>query len=195
MSRSNKAATTQRKHGLSLASTLAFLAGLTSGLVVAFLVYLRWPTLQNDLLAVPPASSSSAEVLARSGARSKDAAATQPPSTSYDFYNILPEMEVKVPEASAEAGDGGAEPVADGVYVLQVASFQRFEDADRTKASLALEGITATIEQVQIDGKNTWYRVRVGPIADPAQLQSTRERLRSAYPNAMLLRIKEPRSG
>ncbi|MEM9301463.1 MAG: SPOR domain-containing protein [Pseudomonadota bacterium] len=82
----------------------------------------------------------------------------------YDFYTVLPEMEVVVPEAElTERAAGDAEVADDGtVYLIQVGSFREFGDADRMKAQLALLGVIAHVRSVDINGV-TWHRVRVGP--------------------------------
>ena len=88
--------------------------------------------------------------------------------SSYDFFTVLPEMEVIVPEEelnvrsrpdNSEATDrnGGTE------YLLQVASFQSQQDADQMKARLALLGIVAKVQSVKVNDA-TWHRVRVGPV-------------------------------
>ncbi|MGH8611264.1 MAG: SPOR domain-containing protein, partial [Gammaproteobacteria bacterium] len=61
--------------------------------------------------------------------------------------------------------------------LIQVGSFQRFQEADKMKARLELIGISADIQRVTISGTDVWFRVRVGPFKDLKKLQSTRSRL------------------
>ncbi|NIM71112.1 MAG: hypothetical protein GTN86_11240 [Xanthomonadales bacterium] len=85
----------------------------------------------------------------------------------YDFFTVLPEMEVVVPEqelsersspgATASTGPGA------GMYVLQAGSFRRAEDAEQMKARLALLGAVAQVQTVTVDDV-TWHRVRIGPV-------------------------------
>ena len=106
----------------------------------------------------------------------------------FDFYNILPEMEVVVPEeAPAAASPPTVEPPsrqpsapapAPESYVVQVGSFRKHSDADRLKARLALMGIEADIQKVTIDNKDTYHRVRSGPYRSRRDLKRVRERLR-----------------
>ena len=65
---------------------------------------------------------------------------------------------------------------AQGPYILQAGSFQRLEEADSLKASLALLGVEANIQTVTVD-RNTWHRVRVGPYDNLAKLKRVRGRL------------------
>ena len=71
--------------------------------------------------------------------------------------------------------------------VLQAGSFSEFTDADRRRATLALQGIESRIQRVTIDDK-TYHRVRIGPIDDLDQLNVLRARLRAA--NIDVLRIR-----
>ena len=50
------------------------------------------------------------------------------------------------------------------VDVTKVAAYRSADDAERQKAALALLGEEAVIEKVTIDGRETFYRVRLGPV-------------------------------
>jgi cell division protein FtsN len=115
----------------------------------------------------------------------------QPAKPQYDFYTLLPEMEVVIPEKD-DIADSTQHARADKkvVYVLQAGSFRRFEEADTLKANLALIGIQATIQSVAINGDETWYRVRMGPYSDFSQLRQARSRLRKNDIEYIVLKIK-----
>ena len=176
---------------------MSFLSGLGVGLVVAFGVYLwAWQ--------MPPPSAVISEVDQRlSGADYDDDSMIEIeqtpdlPRPKFDFYKILPEMEVPIPDwelpqASsdqvAHEGDDAA-GLAAGTYVLQVGSFKRFEDADRAKASLALRGISASIQRVVINGQDVWFRVHIGPLSEVDEIRSMRVRLIENDMDFILLRI------
>ena len=129
----------------------------------------------------------------------------------FDFYTILPEREVKVPEweaapppepksptepgsPSASNGPPAAVPLsgpeASGSYMIQVGSFQRYQDARSVEARLALAGVSAGIQRVVINGSDVWYRVRVGPFDDLKSLQGARQRLTEGRFNYMLVKVK-----
>ncbi len=85
----------------------------------------------------------------------------------FDFFTVLPEMEVIVPEqelakdsASAPKPSGNNLP---GSYILQAGSFRNLADADQLKARLALLGTQASIEIVTVN-EVKWHRVRIGPV-------------------------------
>lgn len=104
------------------------------------------------------------------------AASTAP---HYDFYKMLPSFQVVIPGQDKEVKSGSpATPVSQpGSYILQVGSFPNFADADKMKATLALQGIESSIQQVQVNNGTTWNRVRIGPIKDLKELNSIRAKL------------------
>jgi len=112
----------------------------------------------------------------------------------FEFYTMLPEMEVAVKEEfqlPAAADQATAEPAVEplkGVYLLQVGSFRRHEDADALKASLALLGLEAAIQTVSINGEETWHRVRLGPFTERDALNNARARLAEHDLEAMVLK-------
>jgi len=113
----------------------------------------------------------------------------------FEFYTMLPEMEVAVSEeeietAKADSARSQPTPFA-GTYVLQVGSFRRYAEADRMKATLALLGLEAQIQTVSIDGEETWHRVRLGPYSDVARLNEARDRLYENDLEAIVLKQKD----
>ena len=57
-------------------------------------------------------------------------------------------------------------------FFVQVASFQKPEDADRQAARLKSKGYKVVIVKADIPGKGIWYRVRLGPYRDSADAKS-----------------------
>src|ERR1700748_2893917 len=113
------------------------------------------------------------------------AAAPPPPpaastATHYDFYKMLPSFQVVIPgqDKEVKSGSPATTPVDQpGSYILQVGSFPNYADADKMKATLGLQGIEASIQQVQVNNGSTWNRVRIGPIKDLKELNSIRTKL------------------
>jgi len=93
----------------------------------------------------------------------------EPKKPRYDFFTVLPEMEVVVPEQELSRKADRAEPANDALpgdeqdnYILQAGSFRNSSDAEQMKAQLALLGSIATVQIVTVNGQ-TWHRVRIGP--------------------------------
>ncbi|GAB3032075.1 MULTISPECIES: SPOR domain-containing protein [Oleiagrimonas] len=122
-----------------------------------------------------------------------DQAAGTKKKSKYDFYSVLPEKEVIIPDAEisrqakAETQPGNASPADSGGYLLQVGSFPNASDAEAMKAKLALQGFVAEVKPVTIDG-HTWNRVRLGPYTSAAKLESAKQRLASAGIKAIALK-------
>lgn len=118
------------------------------------------------------------------------------PKPRFEFYTMLPEMEVAVPEkelARPQAAGSAPEPATTGAgnYYLQVGSFRLLEEADKMKANLAFLGFEAGIQTVTINGTDTWHRVRVGPYSDLASLNESRARLRENDVETIVLKVRK----
>jgi cell division protein FtsN len=157
-----------------------FLSGLGIGLAVAVVVYV------SDARQKPPEEE---QPQPRAKSRVTEPEAEQP-AAQYDFYDMLPKFEVVVPEKERDVRlDAPAAPVArPGVYVLQAGSYRNQPDAERVRAQLAKQGIEATVQRVAVDA-DVWHRVRIGPISDLARLNATRESLRRADVDAIVVRV------
>ncbi|MXW21078.1 MAG: hypothetical protein F4Z95_09775 [Gammaproteobacteria bacterium] len=77
-----------------------------------------------------------------------------------------------------------------GMYVLQMGAFVRETEAESLKARLALVGMTARIQPVMVD-RQTYYRVRIGPTDDLAQLNTDRARLQQHRFDFYLLKLSQ----
>jgi DedD protein len=78
-------------------------------------------------------------------------------------------------EAQANATEGTAAPAGhDGNYQLQVSSFKTREEADTFAQQLRLRGHRAYVLEAKVQGRGTWYRVRVGPFPTQAAAASYR---------------------
>jgi len=131
------------------------------------------------------------------GAPASDAAAD--PATAqagangagrYDFYEMLPNFEVVVPEKERDVKRDLPTAKIDkpGVYVLQAGSYRNEADADRVSRQLSLQGINAQVQRVAVDA-DVWHRVRIGPIKDLDELNRIRKQLQSADVDAIVIRV------
>jgi len=165
--------------------------GLSMGLFVAFLVYI------NENYRAKTATTAAANT--DDDKPAKPALDANKPR--FEFYHMLPEMEVVVPP---EANRGPAlapnhpktpppsapQITQPGKYVLQAGAFRTHADADRQRANLALMGVESSIQQVKISADETWYRVQIGPYQDLKKLNELRARLEQNRVPTMLLRFK-----
>ena len=188
MPRDYKHAKTRASGGGQMSGIAGFVVGLAVGLSVAMGVYLfdRRP-------AARLAQSATSPLAKEEEASAKPAPASQQAEQEFDFYEMLPKFEVVIPEdggkVAPETSTGG--PVAKpGAYYLQAGSFRNHADADRVRAMIALQGVESKIQKVTID-KDTWHRVRVGPITNLQRLEDTRSKLRQAQIDALVIRVGE----
>jgi cell division protein FtsN len=118
-------------------------------------------------------------------------AATAKPAEKYDFYEMLPNFEVVVPEKDKEVKrdlPAAARIERPGVYVLQAGSYRNQADADRVQKQLALQGVQAKVQRVAVDA-DVWHRVRIGPISNLDQLNKVRKQLQAAEVDALVIRV------
>lgn len=170
--------------------------GLAIGLSVAFAVYMRDQAPRAPVKPVASAEQPAsmnvpvAQPVVDDNNESSVADAEETPEQRFTFYNMLPNFEVIIPEQEPEVAVDGAPQAVDqpGVYILQAGSFSSYEDADRRRAQLALQGIESLIQRVSIDDK-TYHRVRIGPIDDLDELNMTRSRLRAAQIDVLRIRL------
>ncbi len=162
------------------------LAGLAIGLFVALLVYLKDFSAAQDGAAPVVERGRPAEPAEKPAPKAEPESAHKP---RFDFYNLLPEMEVLIPDQEL-AAEREKEPAEKVVYYLQAASFRRFEEADRLRAQLALMNIESQIQRVTVNDTSTWHRVRIGPFTSARKMDKVRGRLRAANIDPIVLKVK-----
>jgi cell division protein FtsN len=115
----------------------------------------------------------------------------------FDFYTILPEMEVVVsaPDVVTEreppaAAGAPVEEAGGSSYMVQMGSFHKHGDADRMKASLALMGVEADIQKVNVNNGEVFHRVRSTPLS-LSEANQLRERLRQQNINSLVVRLRQ----
>ena len=184
----------KRKH---VSPWLGVITGLLIGLFVAFLVYIKMQSngqpQQVFVKETLPAQSAGEDV--RDVRKDDKATIPPPPEPRYDFYTLLPEMEIVVPEQEirGKPEQGVRQVEQPGIYYLQVGSFKNGEQADRLRAELAIKGLETEVQKVTIDNNNTtetWHRVRVGPFSDLEPLNQARRKLNAGGIESRLIKIK-----
>lgn len=173
----------QHKEQKPIPGWIWMLAGLAIGLFIALLVYIKDNS--SGKLAITDTVSKVFQTQAEARGVKKEQLNKPPePATNskpkFDFYTILPELEVAIPEQELiNTNKNIPANTVSQQYMLQAGSFKKFEEADKLKARLALEGIVANIQKVKINPTDTWHRVRIGPLNNVKSLNQTRRRLRN----------------
>ena len=183
-----------------------FFTGLLVGLFSSGLIWLKFAPQETDHTVVNRQSSPSPPAQPQKSRETKPRdEKSLPPKPRFDFYTVLPEMEVVVPEPEPEPPQApkptAQKPVSPGTaatvtgsgtaYMLQMGSFRRHGDADRMKANLALLGIQAEIQKVVINNQDTYHRVRSGPYHSSQQVNKIRSQLQKNKINSLLIKLKK----
>lgn len=170
---------------------LWMLFGLALGLSVAYAVYVKGREPTAIFAQADPRTAVPQSMIDDNGeAAAASAAAEAPRNNRFDFYDMLPNFEVVVPEQERDVTvDAAPQAIVEpGLYVLQAGSFSTYADADRRRAELALHGIESQIQRVAIDDK-TYHRVRIGPTDDLEKLNILRSRLHDAKIDVLRIRL------
>jgi len=126
---------------------------------------------------------------------------------TFEFYTLLPEMEVVVetpkktqppvvtlpttPTTPTITSTIDADQSIDKVsYLLQVGSFRKAADADAYKAKLAFLGVESRVQTVTIDNKDTWHRVQIGPVIGRDKADALQKQLKENSIDSLLMRAK-----
>lgn len=89
----------------------------------------------------------------------------------FEFYTLLGNMEVEVPEASLISAEED-----DLIYWLQAGSFRDPNDAENLRVSLLLKNMEAEIKPFSHDGI-LWHRVIAGPYQTKTVMNKAKENL------------------
>jgi cell division protein FtsN len=134
---------------------------------------------------------------------SMDAEREEPaaPKPRFDFYSVVPETEVVIPEdeiqtglqqapAAKESARAASVLPAEAIY-LQAGSFRDKTHAEVLKTQLIALGFKCEIQSISIDNANMYHRVRVGPFTDYVALDKSRQKLRELGYEAQVVKKRE----
>lgn len=185
--------------------------GVVIGLFVAFLFHLA--VLQKQT----PGDASNQQAKASKPAAPKDRnkkAEGKPESNlpKFDFYAVLPQMEVVLPRSEApetkagsgksaqtqapsnstqqKAGDTKAEADQQGQFLLQAGSFRDKSSAEQLRAEFILQGFDASVQPGVLASGDTWYRVMIGPFTSKSSMRQAQDRLSALNVETLAIQVK-----
>lgn len=186
---------------------------LLSGLVIGALAFAgynmrdRWRSPSEQLPQPDPQAQAKPT---SEGAEPVVPEAQEKPKTTFEFYDLLAEKEVVIPDAElaaqARAEASATAPVAmtpdaapatvvdagadEPRYLIQAGAFRGSSEAEALKARIAMTGEIARVETAQIND-TTVYRVRMGPYPNASTLAAAKQALSShGIDGAQALRVK-----
>ncbi|MSR09141.1 MAG: SPOR domain-containing protein [Gammaproteobacteria bacterium] len=150
----------------------------------ALLAWLFRAELDQMLGAGATRAAPAAAAAAKETSKPARQSATEPRSRApeaagrFEFYYLLPDAEVDVPEQPAAARPAAPPPVSvPGAYVVQAGAFPSLAAADKVKVRLAALGVVSEIQTADANGA-VFHRVRIGPIENLEELNRLRAQLR-----------------
>lgn len=137
-------------------------------------------------------------------------------SPRFDFYTLLPNMTIELPEqekASSPTYKLSAPSIQEPTkqqyssqtaqpsktlkktehssFIVQAGSFRHATQADELKAMLTLNGFEANIQTIKIQDGEIWFRVFLGPFESKEEALNTQLRLKTAQTiNSLILKIQ-----
>lgn len=156
---------------------------------VLFLFFLKTVPSGDELDAV---KGDAKKVLQTGVTRAKEEARKeaekQLAAPTYDFYKLLKDSEVPVPNADESHYQSTPKSEeAKYLYTLQAASFRSNEQADSLKVQLIMQNLSASIEPVTVKG-TPYYRVMVGPFTDRSKMNKAQDALVNQRINALVIK-------
>ncbi|WP_101675388.1 SPOR domain-containing protein [Alloalcanivorax mobilis] len=183
--------------------------GLAAGLFVAFLVHLGKVQMDQGGERARPVAKQPAQKASTDKPHQQAADDSKDDQPKFDFYAVLPKMEVIVPKGEGEdsnsagkapptatdnKGAGANTPVAgrhDERFLLQAGSFRNRADADRRRAELTLKGYDVSIQPVKLESGDTWHRVMIGPYDNVNALHRAQDKLVTAGVETLPIQVKK----
>lgn len=124
-----------------------------------------------------------------------------PIKPTFDFYHLLPKVEVPVSESAPTATRPIPTPSRNVPtnkpkaatkpthYMLQVGSFKQRHDADALMAKLSLQGFEVTVKHFTTQSHQNWYRVWIGPYVSISQAKQVQTQLRQQRIDSLLHKV------
>jgi len=181
---------TKKKSSGGIPAWFWLLGGILIGLGTA--VALMFKGYLPELKQHTPSVDSKAPAAESALVEDNSTKAAKPKKPRYDFFTVLPEMEVVVPEQElrnkAKPSPDVAPTGTQDSYILQVGSFRNAADAEQMKARLAMLGSVATVQTVTVNGQ-TWHRVRIGPFKGARKADEKRRMLSDNQIDTLVMKV------
>lgn len=179
------------------------LIGILLGLVIAAGVLLKDRFFGGDPIVAPRPNPAARAPATEEPVAQRPPEQQAPRRPRYDFYTVLPEREVVVPDeelsrrARAEAQPPTPSPSstpdaapASERYLLQAGSFSDPGRAEEVKASIAFTGLVARVEPATTAEGVTVHRVILGPFNTARDLENAKQQLAASNIPSVAVRVR-----
>lgn len=142
---------------------LVFVGGMLVTLLAVFLwLLVKKPEIIKEVMPVKEQNQTvpAQEVTPKAKA---EETASEP---TFTYHETLTNKEIKVD------GTQAVQTSSNTTYIMQCGAFRKREDAESLKAEMAFIGFQANVEE-----KDGWYRVRLGPYSTKRAAESDRHKL------------------
>jgi cell division protein FtsN len=123
----------------------------------------------------------------------------EPKQPHFEFYNLLPNKEVVVPEheIKTRTREERVGKAKESKYIMQAGSFKTAKEAEQLRVKLALMGIQAKVDKAKVGSKTdkavaagvTWYRVKIGPYTKMTSVDVIKSRLKKHGLDVMVTEV------
>jgi hypothetical protein len=160
------------------------LAGIIIGIFISFLIYLR----EFAPHSLPPEHSQVVPIIQPVEVTKSTTETVTKASDRFDFYDILPGHEIKMPSKNGKKEKEPLEVTVQGKYLLQVGLFRGQQEAKGFKKYLQSLGMPTSIVQAPFSTNESGYRVQIGPFSNLDKLNRTRSILTANNISSILLK-------
>lgn len=142
---------------------------------------------KNNEAKVDSANKAKEQAQAKETKGAKNDEAKKDSSLDFDFYELLPQSEVKVAQTPNNKSEASTE---ESLIVLQVGSFRHEADAKRHKANLDKLNLgESKVVKAQMKNED-WFRVYLGPYNTRRKASEMQNRLAQAGFEALQIKLK-----
>ncbi len=202
MSRDYKDPSSSKSSGKRGSLVLGLFVGYALGLISAMGIWMYMNQTQSPFItqerAAESATKSELNPIIQTGGQitGKDdkSAQTEDGKPRFEFYKILPGAVTEPAvdqKQTQQIQQAVSQPSSKDSYFIQAGSFQSAEDAENLKAKLAMMGLEASVQAVDLADRGTWHRVRVGPFAEIGEVSRVRSSLQQNGIQTSLVKVHE----
>lgn len=169
-------------HSRVMPTWMGMVIGLLLGMLLSAMIYWKLHPVAPSPLRI--------KAHTHTDAPSRMTPAHEKTHAQFDFYTMLPKMKIEPTENTAVQSTPVTQELQEGqVFWLQVASFKQSSQAEQLKVKLLLEGFNASVQTVV--GKETWYRVQIGPFYNKSKALACQQQLeRTNALHSLLVKIR-----